>query len=192
MKKNNSTVLVVIIIVLALAGYFGYKEYLPSIQHDIFTLFPSLNPISKWKTYTNTKYGYSIQYPPEITYAERSNADVELYIASDTRSESGRTLAPRLAILYKGNSTPESIAKVAVSNRTYKQVEFNNAYGVKLIPLPEFNFFDLIYYLSPKSGTNTVVLNILIDEFPYQVPEAQRAEFFKTFSHILSTFKFTK
>ena len=154
------------------------------------TLSPTPHPTANWKTYTNTTYGYSVKYPPEITYGLLSNGDVEFYIASDTRSENGRTIAPRLAILYRGNSTPELAAKQEVSSRSFTQVEFNNVYGVKLTPLPNFNLFDLDYYLSPKSGNNNVVLRIFINEFPNSVPEDQRAEFFKTNTQILSTFTF--
>lgn len=61
-KKNSFSPILVLAIVIVLAGvcYFGYKNIYTkpsSTQVNIVT--------TKWKTYSDTKYGYSLQYPDD-------------------------------------------------------------------------------------------------------------------------------
>ncbi len=69
--KTKSKLLPVLIILFAilglgLVGYWVYKNYLTSRRPIIeSTPIPiaTTDPTANWKTYSNTKYGYSIKYP---------------------------------------------------------------------------------------------------------------------------------
>lgn len=67
MKKNGFAlfIILVIIVVLAGVGYFTYKRL-----HTQSSTTQSTIDTSNWKTYTNTKYHYSIEYPGDWTYRE--------------------------------------------------------------------------------------------------------------------------
>lgn len=82
-QKGLAPILIVVLIaVLAVGGYLLYNQQTkltsapqPTTQS---TPAPSVNPtesaepvdISNWKTYTNSKYGYSVKYPNNAVYSE--------------------------------------------------------------------------------------------------------------------------
>jgi len=67
---------VVLAVGLVFAGYkFGQiKQVQPGPQPTPtpgLVATPTPDPTANWKTYTNTKYGYSIKYPEDMFYLER-------------------------------------------------------------------------------------------------------------------------
>lgn len=63
-QKGFAPILTILIIaVLGVAGYFVYRNYQ---KQQTVTPRPISNPIqtNNWKTYANSKYGFSISYPP--------------------------------------------------------------------------------------------------------------------------------
>ncbi len=73
MQKGFAPILIILLIALAVGGYSIYSNYLnnqtkPTPQPTTHsTPQPSPSPadeIANWKTYTNTKYGFSLKYPP--------------------------------------------------------------------------------------------------------------------------------
>jgi len=80
-RKNSKgfapiVVLVLIIIVGIVAYYFGTQKKKPALlitPTPVLTTVPATNTIANWKTYTNTKYGYSIMYPQ--TWNIKSSGD---------------------------------------------------------------------------------------------------------------------
>lgn len=75
MKQNGfAPIIILILIALAVVGYFGYKNFWPKPKTSGVTSLVSTptaapaattDPTVNWKTYTNTKYNFSIQYPKE-------------------------------------------------------------------------------------------------------------------------------
>ncbi len=74
-KTSSLLMISVIVLVISLiAGgvYFAYQSYFVKKQASPFTSpkptveadTPTPNPTANWKTYTNTKYKYSVSYPP--------------------------------------------------------------------------------------------------------------------------------
>ncbi len=91
MKKLYSgfTPILILLIVLAfgVVGYFGYKNSLKSQTSQISTTTPTsfnvTNDFSNWKTYTNSKYGYTFKYP-SIWEAEVNDGSRELLESAST------------------------------------------------------------------------------------------------------------
>jgi len=58
-------ILVTVIVVLAVVGYFMFvKKLKPVVQQP--APIPKQSQITDWKTYVNTKYGFSFKYPNNI------------------------------------------------------------------------------------------------------------------------------
>src|SRR3989344_1772858 len=80
--------IILLVVMLSVAGYFASAYYLnlyPFEQTAIpaltFTLRPSPSPTqstldtSTWKTYTNTQYGFEIQYPNNLEFLNINTED---------------------------------------------------------------------------------------------------------------------
>lgn len=68
-QKGFAPIIILVLVVLAVVGYFGYKNFLPK-QQTLVTNFPTpittLIPLQIGKIYTNTKYGYEFKYPSSL------------------------------------------------------------------------------------------------------------------------------
>lgn len=73
MKNNRGfvPVLILVWIVLAVAGYFGYRNFQEKNKPRLFNdVLPqpttTSDPTSDWKTYTNKDFGFFIKYPNDM------------------------------------------------------------------------------------------------------------------------------
>ena len=67
-SKGFAPIIILVLIALAVVGYFGYKNYWPKLQSLVIptpTEIPDLT--TNWKTYTNSKIGFSLKYPDSLT-----------------------------------------------------------------------------------------------------------------------------
>lgn len=76
---------------------------------------PTPNPTANWKTYTNTKYKYSIKIPPDWGQISAHTGEVLPGLTSDSSSEligDGRGFSPQaIEIEVKSNFTKEQFLK---------------------------------------------------------------------------------
>ena len=75
-QKGISTIMGIIIIVavavILFGGVFAYQYFVTKSQTpNIETTGPALSEVKGWKTYTNTQYGFSIQYPTDWQVSEK-------------------------------------------------------------------------------------------------------------------------
>lgn len=82
-QKGVAPILIVLLIaVLGIGGYFVYQNYstkttpTPTPYSTPQPSSSSTDETANWKTYENSKYGFSIKYPPELTYEEKRNTVV--------------------------------------------------------------------------------------------------------------------
>ena len=69
-KKIKITAIIILVVVLAIAGYFGWKffnknEEVPENTNSFSaatTITPEKTPASSWKLYKNSDFGFEIQY----------------------------------------------------------------------------------------------------------------------------------
>lgn len=96
--------IIIILAVAALGGYFVYQRSLTSLTSPTpkactqeaklcpdgssvgrtgptceFSPCPTPDETANWKTYTNTKYRYSIKYPPSWSLVELSSESIDIY-----------------------------------------------------------------------------------------------------------------
>ena len=62
-QKGFAPIIIIVLITLGIAGYFGYKQFKPTVDNLIGSSFPTPDPTVNWKTYTNNKARYEIKYP---------------------------------------------------------------------------------------------------------------------------------
>ncbi len=107
------------------------------------TSAPSSNPestnsadISNWKTYTNTKYGFSFQYPASFKLSDSQNEDIQMNVVNSTteRCLNGETID--LFSVNYGQYQPISISKYKSSNTfspntQFKETSFGNDKAVQ-------------------------------------------------------------
>lgn len=196
MKQKELAPIITIIAILAVAGaYFTRNKGLFDNLPRIISTSPS--PISintpsstaNWKTYTNTILGYSLKYPPEVTYKEISEyGEVVFYLKREEKIEYGFVSCPRLEMLYRSSwgSTPDAVAGEELSGyEDIKKIRFNNVQGVKIEEL------DLDYYLGPADpSTNSTVIRASFTDFPYVISSDSKENTLNIFDQIISTLKF--
>ena len=72
-QKGFIPILILVLIALAIAGYFGYKNYWPKIQ-NLIPPTPTANlsraESKDWKTYNNDQYKFSFKYPNFLQLTE--------------------------------------------------------------------------------------------------------------------------
>ena len=100
----NIILVVVIVILVGAVGYFALvKKSEPIAQQptptSTQTITPTKPPVSptpttpsetaNWKTYTNTKYGISIKYPPYNNELKALGGNISVEVLDDTKPEEG-------------------------------------------------------------------------------------------------------
>ncbi|MDP3994865.1 MAG: hypothetical protein Q8P91_03460 [bacterium] len=61
-------VIILAITILGVVGYFGYKNYWPKLQSVVAPIpATTSDTTANWKTYANTRFGYSVKYFPTLS-----------------------------------------------------------------------------------------------------------------------------
>lgn len=178
-----------------------------------FTACPIDNPqatdeTANWKTYTNTKYGFSFKYPAELTISLEQEADGDLLVDFST-DDSG---FPRMSVyLYTGKDIIQQqkvdLATILSTNQLFIQGSGNYKYlpiSSKDIDGESLHVFakdwspTLGHDLPPAGGPlaevvalGTIGISFYKIHYPYKDPENRDAskDDEKTFTQIISTFK---
>lgn len=152
-KQNNFIVIllsVLLLLVVSVAGFFAFQTQklvkeltlLKSESAPIATSEPTIEPVAtdssavdptaNWKTYTNTKYGYTLKYPSNLTVGENGMASgnanettaVAIYQEGKTTLESPRlTVSVRLDSKELESLSHEHFQKVSVTKLTNSEKE---------------------------------------------------------------------
>src|SRR3989344_5907186 len=122
MNSNKGFVHLLLLIVVVLVGiggllYFSWQKGLiktsptkeafptPTMVINETANLSRDDIIRNWKTYTNTKYSYSLKYPLELTYNENSNGDVSFFLlGDDQRKDTPNGLGQHLSIVHRRES----------------------------------------------------------------------------------------
>ena len=84
-QKGLAPILIIILIaVMAVGGYLLYQKQIKPVAVPQFSPSPVVSPVispiasssadtANWKTYTNSKYGFTLKYPQNLSVKETSN-----------------------------------------------------------------------------------------------------------------------
>lgn len=212
-QKGIAPILIIILIAVAVGGYLIYQtQTKPVVVPQVIQ--PSSAPVStssatssaetaNWKTYTNTKYGFSIQYPSDliITSEGYSSPGIEWGISWSKKSKEGMAqhglgwVDYTLGIQIQNNATNRKEQKIVSENFEESIMDMVSANESK----PEKIQFDnrpaYKFYISfrPNGGSRYYYIldgNRLI----YLAGTSDDLSRFSLSSidQILSTFKFTQ
>jgi hypothetical protein len=154
------------------------KKTEPPAKQSVSKPTPTPDPTADWKTYTNTKYGYSIKYP-ENTKIDTS-LDAAITFSRNTTpkpSGGGQGICCGMTIYLRpyGYIVNPSVSKNIIIN----------SYAAKIVNHATYNHS--IYIDNPdKTSTIDVSISTGAAIKPYD------KEDFQTFNQMLSTLKFTK
>lgn len=215
-KGFTSTILVLFILVFAgVAGYLYLGKNLSQVSlptpKSLVTPTPvkTFDPTANWKTYTNTKHNYSIQYPEELFLLDNSDSGQNL-----SQKEMSALDNVRFSSLKKENNFSGLVLEINVtegSNKTgtqkctsgskcidYWETIINNPKsiviyavilnkkmkGIEYIDNSSRLTLQRHFVFSEKGKTWTVNLSYA----DYKEEEKDKID--KIFNQILSTFKF--
>jgi hypothetical protein len=203
--------LVLFLISLSLTGSLAYQNYylkkqikpLPTPEITV-TPTPTIDQTTaNWKTYTNSKYRYTIKYPEGFKVDEMEGVTV-IYKGEKLKTLPNSPIDPypptSLAIYNRTNAIFKNAEEACEAElcqnlndpavgQNYKkeQVQINNASGVKVTSVDRKYSSD--YYLANSNGSQIVRIpmgaNIVESS-------SQQSEIFNLLQQILSTFTFTK
>ncbi len=173
----------------------------PTLIPFVQTLTPTTNPTANWKTYINSMFGFSINYPPNWTTVPFASTDIipgfkpiqdkkyaEPYMAALGIREGCKDSKPigefkqwintNAAAEIQGRTTMKS-SQSGITNQgvNFYKVIWNISPG----SLSPFKTYPTAYVQLPNSINNNYCL-----EFDYGDPK-----YFSTMDQILSTFQFT-
>jgi hypothetical protein len=111
-KKPRSKIVPVLVflllVALGVAGYFGWQNYQLKLKQEAVDVQPEPSPVAKvdetegWEIYTNTKYGYSLKYPPGFEVVESGmgsgNLDTAMAITVFDKTQEDPIFASRFAV----------------------------------------------------------------------------------------------
>ena len=198
MKNNRGFVPILILVLIALgaAGYFGYKYFRPTTSINNPTPFPTptigINPKTGWKIYTNTKYGYSFEYPSQwlinlsVNGGDRPEQVDQIRIETET---DGVILWARAGTTYYKDYA-DLLNNLDYCRPNSECIEIYSKSKVKLGGL------DAVKYTRSQLGPNKVLsVETVKDGYRYSL-DLEKFDTLpqedKTFDQILSTFKFTQ
>jgi len=194
-KKPNQWILaaIILVVIVVIAGIFILLlNSQKSTSTPPSSISPTSSPITEevanWKTYTNTKYGYSLKYPSEMRLTEPGN---ETYLTLDPSQEKEQdfhhTLIVGISVLPNKErlSIDELIEKIqastsAIQIKNKQDVTVGGVKGKKVIGSALGSDFTKIFIPYEDSF---VVLTASIGIEKYQ-------QYVQVFDQILSTFKF--
>lgn len=166
---------------------------------------PTVDPTANWKTYTNTKYGYTIKYPEGFGVDELEGVTT-IFKGEKLKTPPGSIIDPyptSLAIYNRKNVNFRNAAAACEAelcqnlnnsavgqNWRKEQAQINNASGVKVYSVTRK--YSLDYYLANSDGSQIVriPMGANIAESSGVNDENQQLDAFNSLQQILSTFKF--
>lgn len=190
----------VLIGILALFLVLGGAYYLgksslpattsPSLVTPVATPLSVIEPTAGWKTYSSSKFGFTLKYPPTLHIREGTGVDNYVYLELIEQTPMGE---PRY-YMYISNSLnpskPPAGVKFTVESvggyRVYTTDQLPSQSGAlcKSITTDEITFVTLC--LSPYNS------RLLAKTQGTPAEQQELAKELMTFDQILSTFKFTQ
>jgi hypothetical protein len=188
-QKGLAPILIVILIALGIGGYILYQKQYQSLSQQVL----QIDEMSSWKTYTNTKFGYSIKYPDkwEFIIDERSiwispypkDNDPSSYYGGISISVVDNPENLSITDFNKERQRGRGIKTGLLEESDYKQIKVNDLDGLIIsgsqVPQPGGGDAEIFI----KKGLNIYVLTHFIGKGKTVSDEE--------FNKILSTFKFT-
>jgi len=211
MRQRGFALIFVILIVLVVgvAAFFvgASRENIHSIQNQLAvkqstpSTAPTTNPMSNWKTYTNTKYLYEIKIPANWTVGTKGGADESTFsspvIGNNCKYDSGELCQQFYFEASTDDGKLEPSFIISSNDKVINKKE-STINGYKAV---EFEYFQALYF---PSGRWQYVIIVGNGKFKYQLnyEENQKGDTIsptnptwkeKTlFDQIVSTLKFTK
>ncbi len=62
-QKGFAPIIIIVLITLGIAGYFGYRQFKPTINKFFSSPTPTSDPTADWKTYSDRQGRFSFKYP---------------------------------------------------------------------------------------------------------------------------------
>jgi len=203
-QKGFAPIIILVLVVLAVIGYFGYKNWVK--LKTIATPTPSPAEAStqdgtvNWKTYTNTKYGFSIKYPSgwniQTIISSSDGSGFSNVTGTDSNIEISNTsgmVVPSVQIDVINQSLEKQVAsyKNTLENSPAGRYSNVNQYSGSFMGA-DATIFEAIQTLSPNYTVN-------IKDYNFKSPNNYVMSVIRTgnntdqteLDQILSTFKFT-
>lgn len=206
MQRGFFEILVLaLVIIAAVAGgayYFGtQKGSIPFVSKSSPTPSPSADPTSNWKTYTNTKFNYSLKYPTDWVVAKECPQDPQCDpIDESTSIDSTEKFGPAheplqyyLSILNHDNPGKLNFYDLVTGDSkelkeifVYTTDTINGMIVFRTNTLASGFGCEWAYFQRQDKSFVSIDLCPYNKEDPYQEQE----RFYNTFNKILTTFKF--
>lgn len=191
-----------IIIVLAIVvavGYLGINYFKPIGQKNPTsittnpTALPAnstitLDPVTKWKVYTNNLYGFSIEYPATVTVDEKSNGGTLIVSFSIKQIDNEQLMCSGTQLTINVN-TEGACGSLAFKGTTSKILQ--SKYLLGKVSTTRYDDYFQDKHVETRldivsRNNNSYYLNYFIA--PNDYPQLEDTH--KLFNQILSTFKF--
>lgn len=201
-QKGLAPILIVLLIAAAVGGYFIYqnqiKPTLPPITQPTPSQIAAPAPTdadttvnteasrsANWKTYTNSKYGFSLKYPAGYVIKEDGSGVIQIADSEKSFTELSNfiTIDPRLVGMYANYANAIQKAREQFKNDTIENTENGIKFTSKPYTLPFVNngkqqLYRLnVYYMYQGGAMTTTFNNEPINNI-------------HKYDQILSTFKF--
>jgi hypothetical protein len=208
-SKTTWIFIAVIVVLIGVASYFGYQNY--QLKQPLTTQQPSPtpattivdsptststptytpDPISNWKTYTDTKNDYSIKYPSNFKI-ENKDEDVNIndFTEADPNCKGGGC--------FLGTYSLKLSIKSVVSNQTNLKSIVDEKYNQDLnfyadvTPLKLSTLNNYLAYYFEATGAERYSNYYLMSNSGTILKISYANNGSKYLTQILSTFKFTK
>lgn len=169
MTKSTAISLAVLAVILAFGGGIALGDYVAkqrvknqvsneeiatSIQAATSDIPVSYEVPTDWKTYTNTKFGYSVKFPPEYIVVEPSADEGKVTPKNDYIMISATNSEGSYATLYFTQDNEEGKIEGVTVSRTFKKQSQNSENNVKeKSPKDKFAYLKKNYSFATMAGT---------------------------------------
>lgn len=197
-QKGLAPILVLIIItMLAIGGYLYFQRQNKVITPKSQTSQASIsspNPndeTANWQVYTNTKFGYSLKYPPSLYIDSEKDTGLGFRLTKnkDVQDPAERIKQPELGVIVQENSTLEKqIASTKLGSppdpgTKIETIQLNGMNALRIENIIEGNPFGNISNMFEKDNN---VFSVTI------FTSTKDPELIDTYNKMVSTFNFTK
>ncbi len=195
-QKRLSPIVIIVMIAILFGGYLIYQNQFKSVTPSSpQTTQPGSDEAANWKTYTNTKYGYSIKYPTDWIVNDPCIADKQFLDCSApevsikslekfTLNEQDINYSIRISKLDKDPRDTTGLIAFYVPPGGYKEEKINSIDVLKGLGMNN----TLEFYFKKRENN---YIWITFGPYSEKAPFPKQGSFYKTFNKILSTFKFT-